>query len=426
MAAAPLLSSCGGSGGTDLEFWQFYAPTTQSEPDLKAQNDWFNSVVADWNAKNPEQVRPVYIPAYTDPKNTRLATSFASGSGPDIFLISPGDFLRYYNGGALHDLTPYLEQEAIDDFAPGVLDTRSEDGRIFAIPMEVEPVAIFYSRPAWEKAGLSEGDIPQSWDQLLGVADKLATGQQAGLVFETTPGYYQNFLWYPWLWQGGGEVVDPETQQAAFTGKAVNQALELFGESVARGVSPRTLPAAGDLVGAFQQGFAGMWQSGIYDLAAFRGRAPDFDFGVFPLPQPPGGRPGTVLGGWSWCVNARGKNPEAAARFVVDSVGSMEDACIDRLTEWCSVAKTDMPPRTSVGERMEQKGAFDNEMMRTFRDDILPSGRSEPRYPPMLYKAVSNAIQNVQTAGGAPGEQAATAQQTIESFLSTYEGGTLI
>ena len=38
---------------------------------------------------------------------TKLPTAFASGQGPDIFLISPGDFLRYYNGGVLLDLTPY-------------------------------------------------------------------------------------------------------------------------------------------------------------------------------------------------------------------------------------------------------------------------------------------------------------------------------
>lgn len=428
MMAASALSGCGSpaSRSEPLEFWNFYAPTTQSEPDLKAQNDWFLDAIGDWNESNSQQIRPVFIPAYTDPTNTRLATSFASGAGPDIFLISPGDFLRYYNGGALLDLRPYMTEEAVDDFPDATLSTRAVDGGVYAIPMEVEPLAMFYSRPAWEKVGLSEGDIPKTWEEMLNVAEKLVTRRQTGVVFETTPGYYQNFIWYPWMWQGGGNVVDPKTQRAAFDSKATEQALNLFGDAISRGVAPRTVPAGGDIPAAFQQGFAGMWESGIYDVAAFRGRAPDFDYGVFPLPVPDGGRPRTDLGGWSFCVNARGKNPDAAAKFVVETVASMSQESINRLTNWCSVAKTDMPPRKSVERQMAAKGVFDDPIMRTFHEDILPHGRPEPRYPPMLYKSVSNAIQGVQQAGGKASDQAATAHQAIESFLTTYEGGSLI
>ena len=360
-----LLSGCagrGGGAGDPLEFWNFYAPTTQSQPDVKAQNDWFINAIGDWNQANDQQIRPVFIPAYTDPTNTRLATAFASNAGPDIFLISPGDFLRYYNGGVLEDLTPYMSEEAIADFPESTLSTRSVDGRIFAIPMEVEPLAMFYSRPAWEAAGLSEGDIPTTWDQMLDVAETLSTPTQSGLVFETVPGYYQNFTWYPWMWQGGGEVVDPITQRAAFRGDAVTGALNLFGDAISRGVAPRTLPAAGDIPGAFTEGFAATWQSGIWNVAGFEANAPDFDYGVFPMPPPSTGATDvrTALGGWSFCVNSRGRNPEAAAKFVVETVGSMSEASIARVTEWCSVAKSDMPPRRSVERRMQENGVFDD------------------------------------------------------------------
>ena len=67
------------------------------------------------------KVELVYVPnnAYMD--GTKLPTAFASGAGPDLFIISPGDFLRYYNGGVLLDLTPFMEQAAQDDFFPGVI-----------------------------------------------------------------------------------------------------------------------------------------------------------------------------------------------------------------------------------------------------------------------------------------------------------------
>src|SRR5690606_26573196 len=156
------------------------------------------------------------IPGYTDPTNTRLTTAFAAGDGPDIFLISPGDFLRYYNGGVLTDLTPYLSQEVVDDFYPEALATRTVDGRIYGLPMEQGPMAVYYNIPAFEDARLAEGDLPQTWEDMLELGRRLTGGQQAGLVLDTTASYYQNFTFYPWVWQGGGDVIDRRTGQAVF------------------------------------------------------------------------------------------------------------------------------------------------------------------------------------------------------------------
>ncbi|PZE23181.1 MULTISPECIES: ABC transporter substrate-binding protein [unclassified Curtobacterium] len=428
-AAATTISLAGcstraSSADEPLQFWQFYAPLSGTGQ-VKTQSDWFEKAVRDWNTRHRQQVRNVYIPNFTDPSNTRLATAFASGDGPDVFLISPGDFLRYSNGGALLDLAPYMTQEAIDDFDPDILATRRIGKGVYGLPMEVEPLAMYYSVPAWEKAHLSEGDIPRTWDQMLDVAHRLTTDKQSGLVFETVPGYFQNFTWYPWMWQGGGDVVD-EHQKPSFDSAPVTAALELFGRSVSTGVAPRTDPAAGDLPGAFAAGYAAMWQSGIWQVAGFRGEQPKFDYGIFPLPTPPGGTPRTVLGGWAWCVNARGRNPEAAAKFVVETVGSMADDSVQRLVDWCTVAKSDMPPRRSVDRVMQAKGAYDDAKLKFFHDVVLPTGRGEPRYPPVVYKAISDAIQQVQAAGGDAAGQAARAESAIEAFMQTYQGATLL
>ena len=91
---------------------------------------------------------------------SKLQTAFASGEGPDIFIISPGDFLRYYNGGVLADLTPYMDQAAIDDFFPGVIASRMVDSKVYGLPMEVEPMAMYYSVAAFERCGADRGDVP--------------------------------------------------------------------------------------------------------------------------------------------------------------------------------------------------------------------------------------------------------------------------
>src|SRR5687768_13965432 len=83
-----------------LTFWQFYAPGGQ----VASQAEWFETMVADWNGQNDQQVELVFVPNSDYMDGTKLPTAFAAGEGPDLFIISPGDFLRYYNGGVLQDL----------------------------------------------------------------------------------------------------------------------------------------------------------------------------------------------------------------------------------------------------------------------------------------------------------------------------------
>ena len=133
-----------------LSFWQFYAPGG----DVKTQVDWFVKMVEDWNAGNDPKVNLEYVVGSEYISGTKLATSFASGQGPDIFIISPGDFLRYYNGGVLADLTPHIEEAAQKDFPQSVIANRMVDGKIYGVPMEVEPMAFYYSVKAFEDAEL--------------------------------------------------------------------------------------------------------------------------------------------------------------------------------------------------------------------------------------------------------------------------------
>ncbi len=425
VAAPTLLTGCGSANASGaLQFWQAYAPEESSDPAVMAQSQWFIDLVAKWNDTHRTQVELVYVPGETYTDGAKLPSAFAAGQGPDIFLISPGDFLRYYNGGVLVDLTPHLDRAVIDDYGDS-LESRTVDGRVYGLPMEIEPLAMFFGVDAWERAGLSEGDIPTTWDQLLDVGDRLRTATRAGLVFDTAPGYYQNFTWYPWMWQGGGALIGPDGA-SAFDSRATRQALQLWQDAVQHGIAPRTLPAAGDLISALSSDLAAIWQNGIWNVSSFRQHAPDFRYDFFRLPVPPGGEYTTTLGGWAFCANAQGRDPETAAEFCAWAMGTMEDDCIDRMVEWCTAAKSDVAPRQSVLERATQRGGYDFWAMKKFKDEIYPGGRGEPRYPPVVYKAVSDAIQGTMLAGRDVADEAARASQSIDAYLESYQGASLV
>ena len=113
------------------------------------------------------------------------------------------------------------------------------DGKIYGLPMEVEPMAMYYSVKAFEEAGLSEKDIPKTWDQFMEVSHKLTKGNRFGCLFETTPGYYQTFTFYPFMWQGGGDIATPDGKKSAFNSPGTVQALKFWQDSIKQNVASR-------------------------------------------------------------------------------------------------------------------------------------------------------------------------------------------
>ena len=83
-----------------------------------------------------------------------------------------------------------------------------------------------------------------------------------------------------------------------------------------------------------------------------------------------------------------------------------------------------MPPRTSAFEA--GAAAYNTEPLKTFRTEIYPTTRAEPRVPPPVYKAISDAIQACQLGGQDPAAQARQASRTIDDFLATYDGASII
>src|SRR5699024_6637178 len=107
-AAAAALPGCGPEtsdrSSAALSFWQFFAPRGASA----AQNEWFDRLVTQWNQNNEAQVRLQFVPNSQYVGGPKLQTAFSAEDGPDVFVVSPGDFLRYSNGGVLEDLSPHM------------------------------------------------------------------------------------------------------------------------------------------------------------------------------------------------------------------------------------------------------------------------------------------------------------------------------
>jgi multiple sugar transport system substrate-binding protein len=95
-----------------------------------------------------------------------------------------------------------------------------------------------------------------------------------------------------------------------------------------------------------------------------------------------------------------------------------------RIVDWCTKAKSDMPPTTSALDA--GKAAFESGFLKIFTDEIYPGARAEPRMPPPVYKAISDAVQSCQLNSQDPAQAAKAASDQIDAFLSGYKGAPIL
>jgi multiple sugar transport system substrate-binding protein len=226
------------------------------------------------------------------------------------------------------------------------------------------------------------------------------------------------------MWQGGGEFQTAEGK-SAFDSPGVVAALKLWQDAINMGIAPRQVNSGGwDIVANLGAGYCAIQNMGIWGISAMQNNAPDVPYGIFKLPIPDGGKYVTVGGGWAFVANARSPKAEEAGKFIAWALASMEKDSIQRIVDWCTVAKSDMPTRTSALEQGAE--AFNQGDLGIFTRDILPGTRAEPRLPPEVYKIISDAIQATQLGGSDPQATATAASQQLDAFLATYTGAPMM
>ena len=101
-----------------------------------------------------------------------MLLSSSAGTNEDCAKTKPEWLEELVNMDVLADLTPLLPKEVIDDYAEGVLDAFTYDGKLYAIPFFNQAYAIYYNKDLLEKAGITE--LPTTYQELVADAYKVA------------------------------------------------------------------------------------------------------------------------------------------------------------------------------------------------------------------------------------------------------------
>lgn len=270
-----------------------------------AETDAVNAAVAAWSEQSGVEATVQVASDLTQ----ELSQGFASGDPADVFYVSADQFQSYASNGSLY---PYgADLENADDFYPSLVEQFSDDGQLVCAPKDFSTLGLVINTAAWEAAGLTDADIPTTWDQLTDVAATLTTDGQTGLGFS---GEYARVGVF--LAQAGGTMVSADGTAATVDSDENVEGLTYVQSLLASGSAAYAADLGTGWGGeAFGTGKAAMTIEGNWITGAMTNDYPDVDYQVVPLPAGPGGE-GTLQFTNCWGVAADSSNQSDAVDLV--------------------------------------------------------------------------------------------------------------
>jgi multiple sugar transport system substrate-binding protein len=237
----------------------------------------------------------------------QLSQGFAAGSPPDVFYVSSDTVASYAENGSLE---PYAgDLSNVDDFYPNLREAFTVDDQFYCAPKDFSTLSLIINTDSWATAGLTDEDIPTSWDELSAVAEQLTTPDQVGL---TTSTEYQRLGAF--MAQAGGGLVTDGTATADSSENV--EALEYVQSVVEVGAWSFAADLDSGWAGeAFGNARAAMTIEGNWMIGAMSADYPDINYQVVPLPEGPAGA-GTLTFTNCWGIAAQSDNIEAAKDLV--------------------------------------------------------------------------------------------------------------
>ena len=133
----------------------------------------FDQIAADYSAANPN-VTVRFEKRVNDAYKEALRLAINTSAAPDGYFSWGGIGLGGFyvrSGGALPVEQYYQQYGWTDRFTPASLSATMFDGKQYGIPFRVRAMGLYYSKAAFEKAGITS--TPTTYDELIAANDKL-------------------------------------------------------------------------------------------------------------------------------------------------------------------------------------------------------------------------------------------------------------
>ncbi|HEY3436098.1 MAG TPA: extracellular solute-binding protein [Actinotalea sp.] len=305
------------------------------KPDAKQVTVWawypaFEEVVDLFN-KTHDDVQVCWSNAgQGNDEYTKFSTTIEAGTGaPDVIMLETEVLPSFIIRDALTDLTKYGADDVKKNFNPGVWEDHSNNGGVYAIPVDGGPMGMLYRKDIFDKAGIT---VPTTWEEFATAAQKLKdSGATATMTdFPTNGRAYIQALFAqagaePYVFDGDKPTDvkidlndDGSKKVAKYWFDLIDKGLVTAEDAFGTDYNTKLVD------GSYAVYIAAAWGPGY--LSGLEGADPNAQWRAAPIPQWAGETPKQVnWGGSAFAVTSQAKDPAAAA-VVAKEIFGTEDA----------------------------------------------------------------------------------------------------
>lgn len=128
---------------------------------------------------HPEFSKVVYVEQPADSFDVDLADALASGTGPDLVIITQEQLVVERPKLAVIPYSSISERTYRDTFVPISELFLTGDGT-YGLPLAIDPLVLYYNRATLASAGIAQP--PKSWEAVVGLAPKLIQKTNASVI----------------------------------------------------------------------------------------------------------------------------------------------------------------------------------------------------------------------------------------------------
>lgn len=254
-------------------------------------------------AENPNVT--IEVEALQDePYKQKFKAYTASNSLPDLVSVwgQPAFIDPVINSGYLLELNP--EDYKDYNFFEGSLNGFSKDGKLYGLPRNTDMMVFYYNKAIFEKYNIS---IPQTWEDLLAIPDKLA-GSNIAACSMTGKDMWPLAIMFTDIvnkYTGDNTLITQAIADADFSDPKLLEAAQKMQELIDADFFQDSFTAAGydEARNVFAQGLTATYYMGSWEMSLVNNESYDAEFrsnlGVFELPSPGGTGKITNIPAWN-------------------------------------------------------------------------------------------------------------------------------
>ena len=251
----------------------------------------YNDVLVERFNEAHDDVQIVYEDVLTGTfteNNQKVRIALENEAGPDVLGgVDVGANLQaLVSSGQVRDLTEYYRASGlIERIPPNLLSQVTVEGRIYAIPQNMESVGIFYNKDVFAELEL---DVPTDWAEYIDVLEAVKDAGYFGYTMGLAGGWPSALMASMFMYSSAGsEYIDvlSGTQPWTDCDNCLDGMNAFYGMVENGYANPEPLGIDYDQsLDLFYQGITVMVLNGPWFIEASVSAEPDFEIGFFYLP----------------------------------------------------------------------------------------------------------------------------------------------